>query len=234
MRRIAGVLGGMGPDTTVDFMAKVIAATPAARDQDHARLLVDQNPALPNRQDALLGDGDDPGPEMAAMALGLERAGADFLVMPCNTAHAFAPAIRDAVAIPLVSIIDVTVDACRGHEVVGVMATEGCVKAGLYQEALSAAGIRAVLPDDESVEEITRLAFAIKLGDRSPELSAGMQALAKALVAQGAGALVAACTEIPLVLSQDMLDVPLVSSTDMLARVTAAICAGDHPLPDQK
>ena len=224
----------MGPDTTVDFMAKVIAATPAARDQDHARLLVDQNPALPNRQDALLGDGDDPGPEMAAMALGLERAGADFLVMPCNTAHAFAPAIRGAVAIPLVSIIDVTVDACRGHEVVGVMATEGCVKARLYQEALSAAGIRPILPDDESIEEITRLEFAIKLGDRSPELSAGMQALAKSLIAQGAGALVAACTEIPLVLSQDMLDVPLVSSTDMLARVTAAICAGNRPLPDQK
>jgi aspartate racemase len=221
----------MGPDTTVDFMAKVIAATPAARDQDHAHLLVDQNPGLPNRQDALLGGGEDPGPAMGAMARGLERAGADFLVMPCNTAHAFAPVIREAVAIPLVSIIDVTVDACRGYTAVGVMATSGCVKAGLYQDALSAAGIEPILPSHESVEEITRLAFAIKLGDRGIAVAAGMKALADALVAQGAAALVAACTEIPLVLTQDRLDVPLISSTDVLARETAAICAGERPLP---
>ena len=234
MRRTAGVLGGMGPDTTVDFMAKVIAATPATRDQDHAHLLVDQNPGLPNRQEALLNDGDDPGPAMAAMARGLEQAGADFLVMPCNTAHAFAPVIREAVSIPLLSIIDVTVEACRGHDAVGVMATAGYIRAGLYQDALAAAGIAPILPDDDAIAEITRLAFAIKLGDRGPEVTAGMKALADALVAQGAGALVAACTEIPLVLTQDMLGVPLVSSTDVLARATADICAGRLPLPGDK
>jgi aspartate racemase len=224
----------MGPDTTVDFMAKVIAATPAAKDQDHAHLLVDQNPGLPNRQEALLGRGEDPGPAMAAMARGLERAGADFLVMPCNTAHAFAPVIREAVSIPLLSIVDVTVDACRDQDAVGVMATAGCIRAGLYQDALAAAGIAPILPDDAAIEEITRLAFAIKLGDRGQEVTAGMKALADALVAQGAGTLVAACTEIPLVLTQDMLGVQLVSSTDVLARATAAICAGKLPLPVTK
>lgn len=224
----------MGPDTTVDFMAKVIAATPAAKDQDHAHLLVDQNPGLPNRQEALLGRGEDPGPAMAAMARGLERAGADFLVMPCNTAHAFAPVIREAVSIPLLSIVDVTVDACRDQDAVGVMATAGCIRAGLYQDALAAAGIAPILPDDAAIEEITRLAFAIKLGDRGQEVTAGMKALADALVAQGAGTLVAACTEIPLVLTQDLLGVQLVSSTDVLARATAAICAGKLPLPVTK
>lgn len=221
----------MGPDTTVDFMAKVIAATPATKDQDHAHLLVDQNPGLPNRQEALLGSGEDPGPAMAAMARGLERAGADFLVMPCNTAHAFAPVIREAVSIPLLSIVDVTVDACRDQDAVGVMATAGCIRAGLYQDALTAAGIAPILPDDAAIEEITRLAFAIKLGDRGQEVTAGMKALADALVAQGAETLVAACTEIPLVLTQDLLGVRLVSSTDVLACATAAICAGKLPLP---
>lgn len=226
MRKTAGVLGGMGPDTTVDFMAKVIAATRAEKDQDHARLLVDQNPALPNRQAALRGDGEDPGPALAAMARGLERAGADFLVMPCNTAHAFAPAICEAVSIPLVSIIDVTVDACRLYESVGVMATAGCVQTGLYQRALAAAGIGCILPDDAAVEEITRLAFAVKLGDRGAAVVTGLQAIADALVASGARALVAACTEIPLVLRPDMTAVPLISSTDVLAEVTAARCSG--------
>ena len=83
----------MGPDATVDFMSSVIAFTEATLDQDHARMLVDNNPAVPCRQQALLGDGEDPGPVLAGMARGLEKAGADFLVMPCNTAHAFADSV---------------------------------------------------------------------------------------------------------------------------------------------
>ena len=79
----------MGPEATVDFMAEILAATPATEDQDHLRLLVDQNPQLPSRQLALAGAGESPGPQLAAMAQGLERGGADFLVMPCNTAHAY-------------------------------------------------------------------------------------------------------------------------------------------------
>jgi aspartate racemase len=216
----------MGPDTTVDFMAKVIAATPAREDQDHAHLLVDQNPTVPNRQAALLGEGEDPGPAMAAMAQGLERAGADFLVMPCNTAHAYAPAIRAAVSIPFVSIIDVTVDACRGHDAVGVLATAGCIEARLYQEAMSAAGIAAVLPDDSEIAEISRIAVEIKRGERGADATKRMKTIADMLVARGATAIIAACTEIPLVLGHDSIDVPLISSTDVLAEVTASMCAG--------
>lgn len=226
MRKTAGVLGGMGPDATVDFMAKVIAATPAETEQDHVRLLVDQNPAVPSRQAALLDGGEDPGPAMAAMAVGLQQAGADFLVLPCNTAFAFAPAIRAAVDIPLVSIVEVTVDACRGHDPVGIMATEGCLKAGLYQVALQAAGMTPIVPADEEVAEIQRLVFRIKHGDQGEAVRLRMQALAEALVTRGARAIVSACTEIPLVLRQDRVDVPLVSSTDELARATAALCLG--------
>jgi aspartate racemase len=224
----------MGPDATVDFMSKVIAATPATTDQDHARLLVDQNPAVPSRQAALLDGGEDPGPAMAAMAVGLQRAGADFLVLPCNTAFAFAPAIRAAVDIPLVSIVDVTVDACRGYGTVGILATAGCLEANLYQDALTAAGITPVLPNEEEVAEILRLVFRVKNGDQGDEVAARMQRFANALVARGAEAIVSACTEIPLVLTQDMLDVPLVSSTDVLAEVTASLCAGESELPDGK
>ena len=224
--KTAGVIGGMGPEATVDFMARVIAATPASTDQEHVRLLVDQNPKVPSRQAARAGKGEDPGPAMAAMAKGLEQAGADFLVMPCNTAHAFAQPVRSAVSIPLVSIIDVTVDACRQYDDIGVLTTPGCLDAGLYQEALAAAGLAAVLPDDAEVAELMRLVAAIKAGDRDASIARGMQSLAAALVDRGAQAVVAACTEIPLVLTPDMLDVPLVSSTDVLAEITVAIATG--------
>jgi len=77
--RVVGVLGGMGPDATVDFMSKVIAATPAEKDQDHVHMIVDHNPKVPNRQAAILDGGEDPGPALADMAVRLESAGADFL-----------------------------------------------------------------------------------------------------------------------------------------------------------
>ena len=199
--KIAGVIGGMGPDATVDFMARV-------------------NPKVPDRQAAQAGVGENPGTVMATMAKGLEQAGADFLVMPCNMAHVFAQPVRDAVSIPLVSIIDVTVDACRQHEVIGVLTTPGCLAAGIYQDALAAAELGTVLTDDAEVAELMRLVTAIKAGDRSEPITRGMQSLAAALVNNGAQA----------ILTPDMLDVPLVSSTDVLAEVTVAIATGARPL----
>ena len=229
--RTVGVLGGMGPDATVDFLSKLIAATPAEKDQDHLRILVDNNPQVPNRQEALLSGGEDPGPALAAMARGLAAGGADFLVMPCNTAHAFREAITAAVDIPLVSIIDVTVDACAGSEAVGVLATDGCLASNVFQEALAARGSAAVLPNDVEVAELMRLITRIKAGDRGDDVRAGMCMLAEALVARGADAIIAGCTEIPLVLKAEALDVPLVSSTDVLADATVAIALSYTPFP---
>lgn len=227
MNKIVGVLGGMGPDATADFMSRVIRATPAEKDQDHLRMLVDNNPHVPNRQEALLRGGEDPGPTLAAMARGLEAAGADFLVMPCNTAHAFVHAITEAVDIPLVSIIDATVDACGDAGMIGVLATDGCIASGVFQEALADRGRVAVLPDDVEMDALMSLIRRIKAGDTDPDIVAGMRAIAEALAVRGAEVIVAGCTEIPLVLDQGMLDVPLVSSTDALARATVAFALGD-------
>ena len=230
MRKIVGVIGGMGPDATVDFMSRVIAFTDAARDQDHARMLVDNNPSIPCRQKALLGEGGDPGPVMAGMARGLEVSGADLLVMPCNTAHAFADAVTEAISIPLLSIIDVTVAACRDHAAVGLLTTEGCLAARVYQDAFAETGKELIVPDEAELSELMELIFAIKAGDRSPAIGECMRALGEALVARGAAAIIGGCTEITLVLNDGMLSVPLVSSTDELARATADICSGRREL----
>src|SRR5262245_16312339 len=98
-----GVIGGMGPAATADLFAKLLAATPAERDQDHLRVLIDNNPHLPDRNAAIAGRGPSPGPHLAESARGLERAGADFLIMACNTAHAFVADIEAAISIPLLS-----------------------------------------------------------------------------------------------------------------------------------
>ena len=188
-----GVLGGMGPEATVDFMTRVLAATPARVDQEHIRMLVDHNPGIPDRHAAIAGTGPDIGPELAAMARGLEAAGADFLVMVCNTAHAYTEAIRTAVSIPFVSIVDVVMAAIVG-----------------------AAGLRPT-------QRFMTLLWRIKAGERGPEVRAGLQALAASLEFAGAELLLAGCTEIPLVLEQGDTGVKLLSSTDLLVRHTVAL-----------
>jgi len=238
MNRIVGVLGGMGPDATVDFMSKVIALTPAGKDQDHVHMIIDHNPKVPNRQSAILDNGEDPGPAIAAMARRLETAGADFLVIPCNTAYVFQDSVLDAVSVPLISIIDETIreigELHPGVDKIGVLATDGCLRADVYQEALRKKDFSAVLPSADELTRLMGLIGRIKAGDQNEAVSGAMQQLASALVSRGAQVVIAACTEIPLVLDETMMRVPLVSSTDVLAQRTVQLAQGDLPLTDRE
>jgi aspartate racemase len=218
-------------------MSRVLAGTDAQRDQDHIRLLVDHNPGVPDRHRAIAQAGqtsDEPGVglQLADMARGLESAGADFLVMVCNTAHAWSVDIRAAVDIPFVSIVDVTVaalgDAPRS---VGVMAAEGCLRAGLYQEALAQAGHQPILWSESELSRFMDLVYRIKAGEGDPGIGGAMGGLAASLEFAGADVLIAGCTEIPLVLDADALNLPLLSSTDLLVEHTIALARGDSPLP---
>ena len=116
------------------------------------RLLVDQNPKVPDRQAARAGKGEDPGPAMAAMAKGLEQAGADFLVMPCNMAHAFAQPMRTPFRYRSSQSSMSPSMLAASSRAIGVLTTPGCLNAGLYQEALAEAGLAAVLPDEGEVD----------------------------------------------------------------------------------
>jgi len=235
-QKTAGVLGGMGPEATVDFMSKVIALTDASCDQDHVRMLVDHNPHVPNRQEAILHGGEDPGPVLADMAADLEASGADFLVIPCNTAYVFEDAILAATHVPLISIIGVSIaaaqEAAPGAERIGVLATDGCLQSGVYQSGLEAAGLTAELPTAEELQQLMSLIKAIKAGKHTEATARGMAEHAEALASRGAGAIIAGCTEIPLVLDADAVSVPLVSSTDALAEITVKLATGEIPLPD--
>jgi aspartate racemase len=226
----------MGPEATVDFMAKVIALTNASCDQDHVRMLVDHNPHVPNRQDAILHGGEDPGPVLADMAADLGAYGADFLVIPCNTAYAFEDAILAATHVPLISIIGVSIaaaqEAAPGAARIGVLATDGCLKSGIFQSGLEAAGLAAELPTAGEVQQLMALIKAIKAGKQTGETGRAMAGLAEALASRGADVVIAGCTEIPLVLDESAVSVPLVSSTDALAEITVKLATGEIPLPD--
>ena len=235
---IPGVLGGMGPQATVDFMAKLVAQTPAQRDQDHIRLLVDHNPGVPNRHEAVAGDGSAVKAALVDMARRLERAGADFLLMVCNTAHAFSADIKAAVDIPFISIVDEAVSgldtmAPRAQRI-GVMAAEGCLAVGLYQNALQRTGREVIVWSDAELDQFMKIVYQIKAGAAVGKLEQQMLCLAQALVDRGAQAMIAGCTEIPLVLgNSNKLSVPLLSSTDILVSRTIDYARGEKALPTQ-
>src|SRR4051812_24371314 len=115
--KVVGVIGGMGPEATVDFMRRLVARTPARDDADHLHVLVDNNPKIPSRIAVLIeGTGEDPTPVLCAMARGLQAQGADFLVMPCNTAHYYLPAIARSVTIPALDMVDLSIQKLAAAE----------------------------------------------------------------------------------------------------------------------
>jgi aspartate racemase len=195
--KTVGVIGGMGPAATVEFLARLVRATPAARDGDHLHVLVDSDPAIPSRTAAILEGGPSPAPRLCAIARGLERAGAELLAMPCNTAHAYLESIRAAVEIPALDMLAETavrVDA----EPVGLLATEAAIRAGLYDKAFRVRGIRAISPRVEDQKEVTWLIAAVKAGDALDALRPRLQRVVSRMARDGACAVVIGCTEISL------------------------------------
>jgi aspartate racemase len=233
---VAGVIGGLGPEATHDFFGKVLMHSHAKTDQDHIHLIIACNPKTPNRNDAIAGRGPSPGPALAGMARSLERAGADFIVMACNTAHAYESDIRAALHIPFVSLIDEVVAAVqRDHphaRRVGVLATQGSRDANIFGPAFARRDIETVQLDTAGQDHFMALLYRVKAGDRSVATRGAMQVLGEQLIAMGADMLVAGCTEVPLVLkpgdnSKDMLD-----STDVLARRCVSYARRLVPLPE--
>jgi aspartate racemase len=219
--RTIGVIGGMGPAATVDFLARLVTAVGAADDRGHPRILVDSNPHMPDRNAARRGEGPSPGPALAAMARGLEAQGAELLAMPCNAAHGWADEIRAATDLPF---IDMVAAAAReaiatGAPRIGVIAVEATLESGLYHRPLEAAGLELLAPDADAVR---RLVQRVKAGDMGPGARDEARAIAEALATGGAGAVIAACTEIPLVLDAEACRLPFIDSTAALVRATLA------------
>lgn len=222
-----GVLGGMGPAATLDFLAKIQAFTPAQSDQDHIRVLVDINPKVPDRNTP----GSLEGPVLAEMAGALRGAGADVLAIACNTAHAHAGLIQRASGLPLIDMIETGARAARdtGAMRAGVLGTKGALK--LYREYLAAQAMGLVTLDAEKQEAFMALLYRIKGGDTGAEVRKGMKALAKSLMADGAEVVIAGCTEVPLVLSPADLHGALIDPGELLAKRCVAVCLGWEPAP---
>ena len=207
----------MGPEATVDLMRRVVAKTPANDDQDHIHLIVESNPKIPSRIAHLIErTGADPTPELIRIAVNLQRAGADALAIPCNTAHAYADSIRHSVSIPLLDMVSLTVDqiALAGRTArVGLLASTAIHTTGLYAKALSAQSIATVLPSRQ--EDVMALIRAVKRGDTGAQIQAALGQVARETAGR-ADVLLIACSELSVISAG--ITVPFVDSLDVLAQ----------------
>lgn len=232
-----GILGGMGPEATLDCYAKIIQNTPAKTDQEHLRVIIDSNPKVPDRTAAIIGDGPSPVPILVAGCRTLQSAGADFIIIPCVSAHFFLEEVQQQIQIPILSIFDAVSDIISSEyadiHTVGLMGTTGTISGGQFQKRLTSANIKTLVPKDTHQARVMAAIYDIKNSHSKrsrKQITSDLVAVAESLMFKGAQGIVAGCTEIPLALKQEHLSVPYFDAIAILAR-NAATKAGMTPLP---
>jgi aspartate racemase len=236
MSRI-GVLGGMGPSATVDFMDKIIRLTPATRDQEHLPVIVANLPHVPDRSSAILGTGPDPLPALLAGIDVLNDIGVGVVAIPCNSSHHWYAQMAARSRAPVIHIAQSCVSAIASAPRdtaarpvrVAILATRGALASGFYQQSLREHGIDFLVPDAATGQDhVDACIRAVKGGD-VPAGAAAFERALQALAATGATAVIMGCTELPIAaqaaqaaIAAEHGAMSLVDSSLELARATVA------------
>ncbi|MBT9134800.1 MAG: Aspartate racemase [Firmicutes bacterium] len=247
--RVIGILGGMGPQATLDLYQKVLQFTPATRDQDHLQVLIWSDPHIPDRTAAILYGGEDPSYALCAGSARLVKGGAECIGIPCNTAHYYLDAIRrEAAGVPVLDMIELTARSARtqldADAVVAITATRATLATGLYNKALTVHGLKAMVPSLAEQEIIDDIIFGprgvkamvpslaeqeiiddlifgprgVKAGFVDENNCRRFQAVCSRLFSSGAEAVLAACTELPLLAHPASSVLPIIDPTSVLAQ----------------
>jgi aspartate racemase len=216
--RVVGIIGGMGPEATVELMHRVTVRTRAEDDEDHVHLLVESNPKIPSRIAHLIeGTGRDPLPEILRVARNLQGAGADALAIPCNTAHHYAEQVQAAVTIPLLHMVKLAVAriaAANPQARVGLLASTAVHRVGVYERALAERGLEVILPHRQ--DDLMALIRGVKRGETGAEPSRRLAEIGAELGEHCEIALIA-CSELSLISAHLATRVRVLDSLDVLA-----------------
>ena len=222
MAKMIGVLGGMGPAATADFYQKIIRATPAKTDQEHLKVLIFSNPQMPDRTAAIRGEGPSPLPILVAGAEVLVRGGADFITIPCVTAHYYYEALQRSVSVPILHLVGETATAVvneyPGVRHLGLLATTGTLESRLFEPYFEPRGFTILTPDPAvQATVVMKAIYAVKHGESVERPRRLIREATEHLQARGAEAIITGCTEIPLVLQDGDLPMPVIDPTWILA-----------------
>jgi len=222
MKKIAGIVGGMGSLSTVDFLKKVVEFTYAERDQDHIRMVVDFNTSVPDRTTALLHGGEDPTPYLVDSVRRLERAGADFAIFICNTAHAFLEKVQTQVNIPVLNLPKLAIEKLwqMGMKEAWLTGTKGLIASEVYQKAAREVGFNLKIPNADLQDWIMDVIYSVKAG----KIEAAKRVWLESVEPQLEGNVLLACTELPVVACSERLN--LVDLNELWAKMIVEMCGG--------
>lgn len=222
--KLIGIIGGMGPEATVDFYMRIIKETRIVEEQDHFRVIIDSNPKIPDRTEAILGNGESPLGAMVESGKNLEKLGVDICCIPCITAHYFIEELQKELSFEILNAIE-EVDIYLKENFpkvknVGVMGTSGTRKTKLFDKYLSDYNIiySSEKVQEEKVMEGIYGDKGIKMGYLEGKPLEYLREAAIELINKKAEIVILACTEIPLVLKQEHLQIPIINPMDVLAK----------------
>lgn len=227
-----GVIGGIGPLATAYFMELLVEMTDASKDQEHVPAMVINDVTIPDRTEYLTGRSDEsPLPKMREDAILLQRCGCSHIAIPCNTSYCFYDEIQDAVDIPVIHMPAIAVDhAVKKDPVIksiGVLATEGTLKSGVYAKAIERRGLKPIIPDEDDIHSLMHIIYdQVKAGEPAdlPELVRMIGEMRKA----GCDAVMLGCTELSIINRNMGLTKDYIYITDPLEvlAMTSITCCG--------
>ena len=218
--KIVGILGGMGPYATCDVFLRIIKSTPAKKDWDHLRIIIDNNPKIPSRTLSFFGN-KSPLNQMIETAKNLERSGANFLIIPCNSAHYWIDQLRSHLKIPILSIIEVTskkiLEEYSHIKKIGIVGGYVTISTNLYETEFNKHDLITINPTEFYQNEVMNIIEQVKLDAINVDLLERIINVIKHLIDRGSECIVIACTEIPILLKDYKSIVPLFDANQIIA-----------------
>ncbi len=219
--KTVGVLGGMGIDVTAELLTRIIDITGAKKEQDNIPVIINHNPRIPDRTQAIISGGEDPLPLLKSSLEVLVKAGADFLAIPCNTAHYYYDKMQRDTPVPIIHMIKETVGKSlitkKNLKVVGLLATTGTVNTGLYQNEFEKKDIKVIFPDDKDQGIAMNSVMEIKSRGDMDDIKKRLVRIALKLINRHADIIIIGCTDISLLIKEDSLEVPVIDALQVLA-----------------
>lgn len=217
--KILGIIGGMGPSATALLFQKIIDYTDAGKDAEHIHIIIDNNPAIPDRTTAILKGDDTPAIHICEIGKKLEKCGAQVLAIPCNTSHYFLPYIQERLSVPVINMLEETAKECVacGYTKVGVLATTGTIKTQIYEKELEKFGITTVYPDQEGQEQVMEIIYNQVKAGKTADTSIIKSQLDR-MAENGVQAFILGCTELPIVLKDGNYGYHFIDTLEVLAK----------------